>query len=344
MQIQEIKERPEISIIVPVYNSEQYLERCLDSILAQTFTRFEIILVDDGSTDHSGEICNKYAKADPRIHVIHKENGGQSSARNCGLDYVYTNSATSYIGFVDSDDWIHFQMYEVLYSILKKHNASMSICSYKDVSFYSADATNTDCKAQAISSSKKINEEQALEQLFLANNDRFGVVWPKLYARSLFQNRRFDEGVIYEDTRSCFKVLYDAKSIAVTDAELYYYYCNENGTTKAAYTIKRLDIMAAMDEQLNFFRAHNFTDIYSMAVRKYLFLLCYHGELAHKALNDQIIDRMVRSRLEQLFYQERKRCNITPQNCPICYNTLFPRRMKWYWRIQYLKRKLKNDT
>ena len=268
-----------ISVIIPVYRVEQFLDKCLNSVICQTYDNLEIILVDDGSPDQSGVICDEWAKKESRIKVIHKENGGLSDARNAGLKIAIGE----YIAFVDSDDWIHFQMYEVLYSILKKHNASMSICSYKDVSFYSADATNTDCKAQAISSSKKINEEQALEQLFLANNDRFGVVWPKLYARSLFQNRRFDEGVIYEDTRSCFKVLYDAKSIAVTDAELYYYYCNENGTTKAAYTIKRLDIMAAMDEQLNFFRAHNFTDIYSMAVRKYLFLLCYHGELAHKA-------------------------------------------------------------
>ena len=106
---------PEISVIVPVYNTEQYLHRCVDSILAQTFTDFELILVDDGSPDNSGAICDEYAGKDQRIHVIHQSNGGRGLVRNAALNWIQTNSDSKWIAFVDSDDWIHPQYLEVLF-------------------------------------------------------------------------------------------------------------------------------------------------------------------------------------------------------------------------------------
>ena len=118
-----------ISIIVPVYNVEQYLDDCLISIINQTYKNIEIILIDDGSTDKSGKICDEYAKKDSRIIVIHKENGGVSSARNAGLRIA----KGAYIGFVDPDDWIAEDMYEVLYSNAKKYDADVSVCKYKIV-------------------------------------------------------------------------------------------------------------------------------------------------------------------------------------------------------------------
>lgn len=118
-----------ISIIVPVYNVEQYLDDCLISIINQTYKNLEIILIDDGSTDKSGKICDEYAKKDSRIIVIHKENGGVSSARNAGLRIA----KGAYIGFVDPDDWIAEDMYEVLYSNAKKYDADVSVCKYKIV-------------------------------------------------------------------------------------------------------------------------------------------------------------------------------------------------------------------
>lgn len=118
-----------ISIIVPVYNVEKYLNRCLDSILNQTFTDFELILVDDGSTDNSGIICDEYKTKDNRIKVIHKENGGLSSARNAGLDIARGR----YIGFVDSDDFISKDMYQILYNEAEKNKADMIMCEFKKV-------------------------------------------------------------------------------------------------------------------------------------------------------------------------------------------------------------------
>ncbi|WP_227166600.1 glycosyltransferase, partial [Enterococcus faecium] len=120
----------EISIIVPVYKVEKYLRKCVDSILAQTFTDFEVILVDDGSPDNSGKICDEYAEKDNRVRVIHKENGGLSSARNAGIDVA----RGKYLGFVDSDDYIDEDMYEILYENLKIHDADIS--SVELIPFY----------------------------------------------------------------------------------------------------------------------------------------------------------------------------------------------------------------
>ncbi len=119
----------EISIIVPVYKVEPYLRKCVDSILAQTFTDFEVILVDDGSPDNSGKICDEYASKDSRVRVIHKENGGLSSARNAGIDVA----RGKYLGFVDSDDYIEKDMYELLYDNIVKEQADLSICGIYDI-------------------------------------------------------------------------------------------------------------------------------------------------------------------------------------------------------------------
>lgn len=328
----------EISVIVPVYKVEPYLRRCVDSILAQTFTDIEVILVDDGSPDGCPAICDEYARQDSRVKVIHQQNGGLSAARNSGINYVYSHSTSSYIGFIDSDDWIHPQMYEVLFLILKKYGAKMSICNYKDMDSYHK--YNYNAKEEALANSKKISRKEALKLLFCADNDRFGLVMPKLYSRELFMDRRFVEGILYEDVKSSFRILYDAEFIAVTDVALYYYYYNPSGITKSVYNRKRLDIMDAMEDQLQFFKEHHYYEIYSLAVKKYLFLLCYHGELAHNSLHDSSIDNRIYNRLKQLFKEERKRCHITPKNSPHCYNRLFPRIMPWYWRINALKEKL----
>ena len=118
---------PEISIIVPVYNVEKYLQRCVDSILAQTFSDFELLLVDDGSPDNCGEICDWYATQDDRVHVIHQKNGGLSAARNAGIDWAFSNSDSQWLNFIDSDDWVHPQYLEVLKNAVDKDGTDLSI-------------------------------------------------------------------------------------------------------------------------------------------------------------------------------------------------------------------------
>ena len=123
---------PEISVIVPVYKVEQFIHRCVDSILLQSFYDFELILVDDGSPDQCGAICDAYAAADNRIHVIHQKNGGLSAARNTGIDYVMANSKSHWLTFVDSDDWLHPQTLEVLLKAAEENNSRVSVCGYRE--------------------------------------------------------------------------------------------------------------------------------------------------------------------------------------------------------------------
>ena len=123
---------PKISIVVPVYKVEKYLQRCVASLLEQSFTSFDLILVDDGSPDLCGKICDQYAEKDNRIHVIHQKNGGLSAARNSGIDWSISNSDSGWITFVDSDDWVDPQYLECLYNAVKLYKTNISICAYKE--------------------------------------------------------------------------------------------------------------------------------------------------------------------------------------------------------------------
>ena len=122
---------PEISVIVPVYKVEKYIHRCIDSILNQTFRDFELIMVDDGSPDNCGAICDEYAAKDNRVVVIHQENGGLSAARNAGIDWAFTNSNSEWLNFIDSDDWVHPEYLQKLYDAAKCNNVSVSVCGFE---------------------------------------------------------------------------------------------------------------------------------------------------------------------------------------------------------------------
>lgn len=336
--------RERLCIVVPVYNTEAFLRRCLDSILNQTFTDFKCVLVDDGSSDGSKAICQEYEEKDERVCALYQNREGVSVVRNRALDYIFDNFSCEYIGFVDSDDWIHPQMYEILYKLLKEYDANMAVCSYRLVREESEGIAGN-LLERALNHSKIIYEEEALESLFTTGNDMFGLIMPKLYKSDLFRNRRFKEGIIYEDVQSCYRVLYDAKKIATTTCELYNYYCNPSSITKSKYTKKRLDIIPAMEEQISFFKEYGYKKAYELGVKKYLYLLAYHGKLAHENLEDPVIDKMIKERLRELFWKERKRCKVTPMNSPDCYNTLFPKMMRFYWYIYRLRaRKGDHDT
>ena len=220
-------DNPKISVIVPVYNVEQYLPRCIDSILAQTFTDFELLLIDDGSTDSSGDICDEYAKKDNRIRVFHKENGGVSSARNLGLN----NAKGEWIGFIDSDDWIELNCFSVL---LEKRNIAdliffgcnfiypdNSITVYKPTYFHSLERT----KIEKCLSALKVNL-QAFEYL--------GYTWNKLFRKSIIDkyNLSFVEGLtLREDELFTLSYARYIGSIRVLSFPLYNYRVLNTGLT-----------------------------------------------------------------------------------------------------------------
>lgn len=218
-----------ISIIVPVYNVEDYLKECLNSIINQTYKNLEILLIDDGSSDKSGEICDEYAKNDSRIKVFHKQNGGQSSARNLGLD----KSKGDFISFVDSDDVLGENFIQKLYDMASKFQTKMSMISFQA---FSQNRLNTDI-AQANSSEKILSSKELLKAICTAYLSFSPCIF--LYKRDIFDDLRFPEGRIYEDIFISFDVIHKAQNIAYSDAKHYFYRIRE-GSTVHSFSQKNL--------------------------------------------------------------------------------------------------------
>ena len=255
----------ELSIIVPVYKVEKQLEQCIRSILNQSFTNFELILVDDGSPDKCGEICDEYEKKDKRIKVIHKKNGGLSDARNAGLDIALGK----YIGFVDSDDIIHPEMYERMYNFINKYNVDIVQCKFKK--FKSIEDINKLSNINNTNIEYYTSKEAIMDMI---DNNKINVnTWNKLYKRELFENERFPKGKIHEDEFLTYKLMYESNKIAYINEELYYYYQNDNGIMNGSNLIKRLDRIEAIEERSNFFLKNGDKDLYNKSNTALFFAL-----------------------------------------------------------------------
>ena len=234
---------PKISIIVPVYKVEPYLHKCINSLLDQTFADFELILVNDGSPDKSGEICDHYASKDNRIKVIHKENGGQASARNMGLE----KAKGDYIGFVDSDDYVENDMFELLFQNAMKYGADVVECGINIVNR---------SKVLPIQNNNEFEIGDNLVALMgLLNNRYRNCVWNKLYKKEIFETLRFPNK-LYEDGFLAFKIYYMAKKY-VFIGKSKYYYLQRNGSTMSNqenFTLRNLDGLECEEERYHFLR------------------------------------------------------------------------------------------
>ena len=241
-----------ISIIVPIYGVEKYLRRCIDSIIRQTYTNLEIILVDDGSPDDCGRICDEYAKTDSRIKVIHKTNGGLSDARNAGIDLANGE----YLLFVDSDDYINTNMISDLYESLIRFSAEVSVCRYQSV----RDDEEIDIEQNEDYSDAFILTKED----FLSNPEyiyerrlEFIVAWNKLYARKLFENIRYPKGKVHEDEFTTYKLMYASAKTVYVPYVLYYYVQRGDSIMSAGITRKRLLVLDAISERLSFYESRN---------------------------------------------------------------------------------------
>lgn len=238
---------PKISIIVPVYNVEKYLSNCINSILNQTFKDFELILINDGSTDNSLDICKYYKNIDNRIFIIDKENGDVSSARNVGLDIA----KGEYIGFVDSDDYIHPQMYEILYNQIIKNQADISMCEFKRIyEFNKKELSNKDILNQEI---EILNNKEAVFKLAEDNSVVYVVVWNKLYKKNLFNNIRFKEGIIHEDQYIMHRLLYNIDKLVYVKEKLYFYLQRKESIMHSKLGIDQVDYLLAYSDRIRFF-------------------------------------------------------------------------------------------
>lgn len=210
-----------ISIIVPVYNVEQYLTRCLESLIKQEYVNLEIILIDDGSTDGSGKLCDSYAKKDRRITVIHQKNGGLSNARNSGLKAARGD----YIAFVDSDDWIADDMYAYLLQLLKKYHADVSVCDYVR---FSRPQKTKNVKEELIVRNRK----ELLSFFYRMDGGKsFFTVCNRLYKKEILEGIGFEEGVINEDIYFTYEIYKKAKRIIFSNLPKYFYFINRNAIT-----------------------------------------------------------------------------------------------------------------
>ena len=218
-----------ISVIIPVYNVEKYLKKCIDSIINQTYYNLEIIIVDDGSPDNCPTIIDEYAKLDKRVKAIHKQNGGVSSARNLGLKYA----TGDYIIFIDSDDYLSINMIEKLYKAMINNNADMSVCQIL-----------------------RMQENSNGEMVFL--NDAQEEYKEVIYSTNeMIEGIAFPEGKVYEDVATTYKLVHKAKKIVCINDKLYYYLIGRIGATTSSFSEKKiLDSMEAYSTQYTFLIQH----------------------------------------------------------------------------------------
>lgn len=321
---------PKISVIVPVYKVEKYINRCIDSILAQSFDDFELILVDDGSPDNCGQICEEYAEKDRRIRVIHRKNGGLSAARNTGIDWVFKHSNSEWLTFIDSDDWIHKDYLEVLFRAAETHHVAVSICGYQETSGEDV-VVRLDGKKDIKCSARKY---------YLEHTANATVAWGKLYNKSCFEKIRYPGGKIHEDEYVTYRILFRFQEIAVVEAPLYAYFINQEGITKSTWNPKRMDIFHAFEQQISFFEKNGMYDLVEMRVGNYLWnveqqmkafetVKNIYGNRYRRKLRRRFGSILLRWKQKYPFEKHKKR-----------YETAFPKGMWLYWTVEALKYKL----
>ncbi len=315
---------PTISVIVPVYKVEPYLRQCVDSILAQTYTDFELILIDDGSPDSCGAICDEYAEQDSRVRVIHQENGGLSAARNAGID----TARGDYLTFIDSDDWVHSMYLELLLNAVVENNVDISVCTFERPT---GRKESTNCLSEHL-----ITERITAEDLLIEHEWNYNYACGKLYNSKLFTKIRYPVGKIYEDTFTTYKLLYASNGtyIAWLNQPLYYYYTNEEGISHSPWTPKELTVFDGIVNQLEFYHNNRYVRAYkkehSLYVNHFAYQIC--RILENK--NDLKVNfrYLFKLRIKLMFILFRHPIIYSYRKMPQCYEATFPNIMSFYHR------------
>lgn len=313
----------EIGVIVPVYNVEKYLDKCINSILCQTYDNFELILVDDGSTDKSGIICDLYAENDCRIHVIHQKNGGVSVARNTGIEYVSKKTSCKWICFVDSDDFIDRQFLEILFAISSKDKTDLVMCDY---------TTKMDeMLLKKCVDSQILNPEDAYVSFPRVTNN----IWAKLYKIDLFKNHRFPVGKIMEDAHTFYKVLFDAKKVSVTNIPLYFYTINPNGIYNSKWKPERIESIVATQNQVQFMKDNHYDK--ALHTASYVYMLTIFKELKYlKETNSEMkkYEKLLRKKLRKAIRDYRKITGKSLESETWYYDYAYPFFSMLYWAMK----------
>ncbi len=250
---------PLISIIVPVYQVEKYLDRCVESLLRQTYGNVEILLVDDGSPDGCPQRCDEYAEKDERVWVIHQQNAGLSGARNSGIDAA----AGEYLAFVDSDDYVAEDFIRTLYDLLRTTGSAISQCRF---AYVRGEALGREegggcavCEGEELMAKLYGPEEEATP---------FVVAWNKLYKRELFAHIRYPQGRIHEDEATTYRLFHEGKKLAFTERALYGYYTENAGSITSVFSRRRLQWLTAHEERIRFFQENGYENLLAQAYRR----------------------------------------------------------------------------
>lgn len=271
-----------ISVIVPVYQVEAYLDRCVQSIVDQTYTNLDIILVDDGSTDRCPQMCDEWAKRDGRIRVIHKENGGLSDARNAGLRVA----AGMYIAFVDSDDDVDLQYIEVLYRALNDAQADIAECGVLLTDEGGQVLRERSCEEECVC----LDRIEALRRLVLEKGV-YQTVWNKLYRRTVIEGIDFEVGKCHEDDFWTYQVLERIERIVVIRRTLYHYLQRASGIMGKGYSLKRLDGLEARYRRMQ--DLQKYPELAEITREQIWLDYLYHYQTVSTCLTDECKKRVI---------------------------------------------------
>lgn len=326
-----------ISVIVPVYNREKYIERCISSIINQTYRQIEIILVDDGSNDTTPSICIKWQKNDQRIKYIRQGRKGVSAARNSGVE----QADGKYIMMVDSDDYISDHIVEILYHQLQKHHVLLSMCDFLRGSeeAYSFILNNND-------NVELISGTEAITRSYIDSHNALRYISPcwKLIDKSLYDGIRYPDGKIFEDIYVTHQLLYKAKKIAVVDQKLVYYYQHPDSIMNKKYHVGKLDYLDASKQRISFFQERGLTELASIAYDEYLHSLIWEYSRARDLLADKAVMEEIKLRFREVYREGYSSQRHESENARFLHHFYKnPERIIWYWRISAKLKGLKND-
>jgi len=286
-----------ISIVIPVYNVEQYIRECIYCLKHQTYTNFEAIFVDDGSKDASGQILDAEATEDERFVVIHKENGGAAEARNYGLD----RCSGDYICFIDADDLFDNEYLEVLLDAALKFDCDIVQCGYAKTQ--KRELPESGDKSSITENVCIVSNLQMLNRIYSSANVDTIVLWNKIYKKGLFENVRFPVGIMFEDEVFSAKIAYKAVNIGIIDDVLYYYYINDKGVMHREYSLRKLDILKALQLRMDFYIKNGLTDLYQKDSYKYLHKILQNYYQIHHNMPD---GRMLKKDIMKKYWDKYK--------------------------------------
>lgn len=299
-----------ISVIVPIYNVEMYLKRCIDSILQQSYTNFELILIDDGSIDNCPKICDQYALQDNRIKVIHKKNGGLSDARNRGLNLA----EGKYVTFIDSDDKVSRYFLEYLYLAISNNDCEIAICDF--INFSSENEINYDV---VYNNGNTYSPEEMLWKIYSNCHHEYiesTVAWNKMYKKELFDDISFPIGKIHEDEATTYKLYWKAKKIVKIPCKLYFYFYNKDGIMNKKFNSNRLDYLEALNDRYDFYNYLDKKELADYTAKLLYIYIVDYGSLSYEKLSNyyefrkKLIEHYKRYRLKLLLSNISVKCKF----------------------------------